>query len=114
MLQILKRSPPFGDEMQAMLQRLPTYFVTLHKCQPSSTSPPMMGMDGTSASVGNDAHHSRCIGLQQGTDNTDGGSSIKVNVKRSSLDSESDLNGEISLIVGDAKSNRILFYKENV
>lgn len=74
----------------------------------------MMGMDEASASVGNDAQHSRCIGLQHVTDNTCGSSSIKVNVKRLSLDSETNLNGEISLIVGDAKSNRILFYKENV
>lgn len=107
-----------------MVQRLPTYFLTLHKC----LSLPMMGMDGgasalaASVAAGND--QSRCIEMQlerrrrqhDATAINSGCTSIKVNVKRLlSLDSEEpNLNDEISLMIGDAKTNRLLFYKENL
>lgn len=110
-----------------MVQSLPTYFLTLHKC----LSPPMMGMDGgasalaasaAAAAAGND--QSRCIEMQlerrrrqhDATAINRGCTSIKVNVKRLlSLDSEEpNLNDEISLMIGDAKTNRLLFYKEHL
>lgn len=80
-----------------MINRLPTYFLSMQQ-QPTTTGSGTVNSDAVSASTGD---------APLGSD----GVVIKVNVKQLNRDYEHNLNDEISLIIGDAQTNQLLFHK---
>lgn len=97
-----------------MVQRLPSYFMTMQRVEGS----------GASALDGDEVDDAKCIGSgqkqqkqQQKSLHANGGgcSRIKVNVKQLNRDyDEHNLNGEISLIIGDAQTNKLLFHRDQL
>lgn len=93
------------------MRQLPTYLVTLQKL--SWIGGGATDDDG-GASACND-HDSRYTQLQQRPHAAVNSSYIKVNVKQLNRKyDEHSFNDEISLIVGDAKTNKVLFYQKNL
>lgn len=106
---ILKRSPPFGDEILQMIQRLPMFHLTLQRVADGEATDFLMDDESNC----ND-HHERAD-ASESTDAVDVGTGIKVNVKHFNRDLEhNNLNGEITLIVGDLRTNQVLFYEQNL
>lgn len=95
-----------------MVQRLPTYFLTMQRVEGSGSHLSC----GASALDGDDDDVAKCIGWQQKQKlHANGGGFIKVNVKQLNRDyDEHNLNDEISLIIGDAQTNKLLFHRDEL
>ena len=97
-------------------RRLPNYFVSLQKTTPAEASA-AAAVDGDDEAAENGNDISRCIAVQPQPlrAQTDAaGGCIKVNVKQLNLEYEHNAGDEITLVVGDAKNNEVLFFKERL
>lgn len=96
-----------------MLNRLPTYFVMMQQQQSDGIG----GGSAASALPGDDdvvvvESSKRCF--QQQIPHHANGSLVKVNVKQLNPNYDHNLNDEISLFIGDAQTNKLVFYQENM